>query len=90
MKRQPWCSFSLAGVSLTEFGMAVPSPFASLEISNSEIASMTSWTLNVVVGGDDTRKINIAAFEALLEMFKSMFPIKDSHYNSKYLLAACT
>lgn len=66
MKRQPWCSFSLAGVSLTEFGMAVPSPFASLEISNSEIASMTSWTLNVVVGGDDTRKVNIAAFEALL------------------------
>lgn len=66
MKRQPWCSFSLAGVSLTEFGMAVPSPFSSLEISNSEIASMTSWTLNVVVGGDDTRKVNIAAFEALL------------------------
>ena len=27
---------------------------------------MTSWTLRCVVGGDDKRKVNIAAFEALL------------------------
>lgn len=66
MLRQPFCNFSLAGVSLTEFGMEVPSPFASLDLSNSEIASMTSWTLKVVVGGDSTKKINVAAFEALL------------------------
>ncbi len=66
MKKQPWCNFNLGGVSLTEFGMMVPSPFASLELSNSEIASMTSWTLKCVVGGDETKKVNIAAFEGLL------------------------
>jgi len=66
MKKNPFCSFVLAGVSLTEFGLSVPSPFTSLEISNSEIASMTNWTLKAVVGGDETKKVNIAAFEALL------------------------
>ena len=66
MKRQPWCSFQLAGVSLTDFGWKIPSPFVSLELSNSEIASMTSWNLQCTVGGDDKRKVNIAAFEALL------------------------
>lgn len=66
MKRQPWCSFSLAGVSITDFGLEIPSPFCSLQISNSEIASVTSWTLNCVIGGDDKKKANIAAFEALL------------------------
>ena len=66
MKRQPWCSFELASVSLTDFGLKIPSPFASLEISNGQIASMTSWNLTVVVAGDDTKKSNIAAFEALL------------------------
>ena len=66
MKKQPWCNFSLAGVSITEFGLLIPSPFVSLELSNSEIASFTSWTLNVTVGGDASRKANVSAFEALL------------------------
>ena len=66
MKRQPWCSVVLAGVNLTSFGFEVPSPFVSLELSNSEIASFTSFTLNVTVGGDASRKVNVAAFEALL------------------------
>ena len=65
MQKQPWCSFELAGVSLTDFGLQIPSPFVSLEISNGEIAAMTSWDLNVIVVGDDTKKSNIAAFEAL-------------------------
>ena len=66
MKRQPWCNFFLAGTSLTDFGLKIPSPFTSLELSNSEIASMTSFTLKVSVGGDDKKKVNVAAFEALL------------------------
>lgn len=66
MKKQPFCHFCLAGVSLTEFGLQIPSPFASLEITNSEITSMTSWTLHCVVGGDASKKINVSAFEALL------------------------
>lgn len=53
-------------MSITDFGLKIPSPFVSLEITNSEITSMTSWTLNCVVGGDSTEKINISAFEALL------------------------
>ena len=56
----------LDGVSINEFGLEIPSPFTSLELANSEISSATSWTLNCIVGGDDKRKINIAAFEALL------------------------
>ena len=66
MKKNCWCNFSLAGVALADFGLITPSPFVSLELSNSEITSMTSWTLRCVVGGDDTRKVNVAAFEALL------------------------
>jgi hypothetical protein len=66
VKIQPFCNFLLAGVSLTDFGLMIPSPFTSLELSNSEVASMTSWTLSCVVGGDDTKKVNAAAFEALL------------------------
>lgn len=66
MKRQPWCSFSIAGTSISEFGLEIPSPFVSLQLSNSEIASVTSWTLNCIVGGDRSRKINVAAFEGLL------------------------
>ena len=66
MLKQSWVSFSLANVSLTDFGLEIPSPFSSLSLSNSEVASMTSWTLRVTVGGDASRKINIAAFEALL------------------------
>lgn len=66
MLRQPWCNFVLAGMSITEFGFEIPSPFASLELSNSEITSATQWTLKCVVGGDDRQKINVASFEALL------------------------
>lgn len=66
MNKQPWVSFELAGVNLTSFGLQVPSPFCSLEITNGQIQSMTSWSLTAIVGGDDSRKVNIAAFEALL------------------------
>ena len=66
MKKQPFCNFSLAGVSLTEFGLTIPAPFTMLEVYNSEIDSYTSWTLSVTVGGDANKKSNIAAFEALL------------------------
>lgn len=66
MKRQPIVNFSLAGVSLTSFGFQVPSPFCSLELTNSEITTFTSWTLKCTVGGDDKKKVNIAAFEGLL------------------------
>lgn len=66
MKKQPFCNFTLAGVSLTDYGLMIPSPFTSLELSNSEIASMTSWTLSCIVGGDASRKVNASAFEALL------------------------
>lgn len=66
MKIQPWCSVTLAGVSLTAYGLKVPSPFCSLTLSNSEVTSMTSFNLNVTVGGDSSKKVNVAAFEALL------------------------
>lgn len=66
MKRQPFCNFVLAGMSLTDFGLEIPSPFTSLELNNSEIHSMTSWTLQCVVGGDATKKANVSAFESLL------------------------
>ena len=66
MKKQPFCNVVLAGLSLSEFGLEIPSPFSSFELSNSEISSMTSWTLRCTVGGDANRKANIAAFEALL------------------------
>lgn len=66
MKKQPFVSFVLAGVSLTSWGLKIPSPFSKLTLSNSEITSYTSWELKVVVGGDSTNKINVSAFEALL------------------------
>ena len=66
MKRQPFLNFVLAGVNLSEFGQLIPSPLSSLEIGNGQINTMTSWALNLVVGGDASRKVNSAAFEALL------------------------
>lgn len=66
MKSQVWCNFILAGMSITEYGLKIPSPFVSLELSNSEISSMTSWNLKCTVVGDDSNKMNVAAFEALL------------------------
>lgn len=66
MKKQPWMNFMIAGVSITEFGLKIPSPVVSLELNNSEITSFTSWTLTITVGGDDSRGANMSAFEALL------------------------
>lgn len=66
MKRQPFCNFALAGVSLTDFGLEIPSPFSSLDLSNSQITSMTSWTLTCSVTGDTSRGVNVASFEALM------------------------
>ena len=66
MKRQPWVSFSLAGLSITQWGLEIPSPFCSLTLNNSETDSYTSWALTVTVGGDSSRKVNIAGFEALI------------------------
>lgn len=66
MFKQCFANVALAGVSLTDFGLKIPSPFTSLSLSNSEISSMTQWTLECIVGGDDTNRINAAAFEALL------------------------
>jgi len=66
MKKQPFCNMTLAGMSITQFGMKVPSPFCSLTLSNSETDSYTSWELTVSVGGDSQRQVNIAAFEALI------------------------
>ena len=66
MKRHPFCSMMLAGVSLTDYGLEIPSPFCSLELTEAEVDSYTSWTLTVIVTGDDSKKSNVAAFEALL------------------------
>lgn len=66
VKLQHWCSVTLAGVSLTDYGLTIPSPFTSLSLSNSEIASMTSFTLSVTIGSDASRSVNVSAFEALL------------------------
>lgn len=66
MKSQAFCNFLLSGVSLTDFGLKIPSPFSSLKLDNSQIDSITSWSLSCTVGGDDTLDVNVAAFEALL------------------------
>lgn len=66
MKKQPFVNFTLAGVNLTDFGLSIPSPFSALELGNSQFNSCTSWTLTCTVGGDSSKKVNIAAFEALL------------------------
>jgi hypothetical protein len=66
MLRNPFCSFSLAGVNLTDFGLEIPSPFCSLTLTNAQISSFLSWELKVTVVGDSMRRSNIAAFEALL------------------------
>lgn len=66
MKKQCFCNFMLAGVSITDFGLEIPSPYSSLQLSNSEITSMTSWALKCTVGGSDKKRVNVAAFEALL------------------------
>lgn len=66
MKQQPFCTFMIAGLSITDYGLEIPSPFTSLELTNSELTSTTSWTLNCIVGGDSSKRVNTAAFEALI------------------------
>ena len=66
MLKMPFCNFILGGVSINEYGLEIPSPFTSLTLSNAETTSMTSWELKCTVGGDSRRKVNVAAFEALL------------------------
>jgi len=66
MKKQCCCSFTLAGVNLTEFGLSIPSPFAVLQVNNSEQGSYTSWDLQLTIGGSSSLKMNVAAFEALI------------------------
>ena len=66
MKKQCICNLAIAGVSITEFGLKIPSPVAALEITNSEVDSYTSWALRLNIGGSDKNKINIASFEALI------------------------
>lgn len=56
----------IAQLSITDYGLQIPSPFCSLSLTNTEIDSYTSWELRVTVGGDSSRLINIAAFEALI------------------------
>lgn len=66
MYKNPFCNLVIAGVNLTSFGLQIPSPFASLSLENSEISSMTSFTIQLIIAGDDKRKINVAALEALI------------------------
>lgn len=66
MKKQPFCSLTISGLNICDFGLEIPSPFCALELSNSEVDSYTSWALKVTVGGSASRKANIAAFEALI------------------------
>ena len=66
MLKIPFCSFVIAGVNITDFGLVIPSPFCSLTISNAQISSFLSWELKITVVGDQKKRSNIAAFEALL------------------------
>lgn len=66
MLKPAFCQVLLAGVSLTDYGLEIPSPFTSFELGNSQVSSMTNWTLRCTVGGDANRRMNVAAFEALL------------------------
>lgn len=66
MLKQPFCAFELAGVNLCDFGLKIPSPFCSLTVTNAQISSFLSWELKITVVGDDMKRSNIAAFEALL------------------------
>jgi len=66
MFRQSFVNFVLGGVNLNSYGVQIPSPFTSLELSNSEISSFTTWKLQLTVGGDASKKVNVASFEALL------------------------
>ena len=49
MLRSPFASVVVAGVNLSSFGMLIPSPLSKLSIENSEVASMTSFTIRCVI-----------------------------------------
>ena len=66
MKKQPFCNMTLAGLAITQYGLQIPSPFCSLTLNNSESDNYTTWELTVTVGGDSSRRVNIAAFESLI------------------------
>lgn len=66
MKKQCFCNLALAGLSITQYGLKIPSPFCSLTLNNTETDSYTSWELTVTVGGEASQGVNIAAFEALI------------------------
>lgn len=66
MLKQPFCNFMLAGISLCDFGLKIPSPFTKLTLTGAQILTETSWSLNCTVTGDAQKSVNIAAFEALL------------------------
>lgn len=66
MLKQSFCNFMLAGISLNEYGLKIPSNFSSLILTNAQVDSMTSFELNCTVGGDSTLQINISSFEALI------------------------
>ena len=66
MLKQCFCSFEIAGVNITDYGLEIPSPFCSLTLTNAQINSFTSWDLRVTVVGDERKRANIAAFEALI------------------------
>ena len=57
MLKQPYVSFALAGVNLTDFGLKIPSPFCSLTVSNAQISSFLSWELKITVVGDQKGRI---------------------------------
>lgn len=77
MKKNPFVNFMLAGVSITDFGLRIPSPFTSLELSNSEISSMTSWTLKCVVGSDTS----IGTTAGVLNEDGTLNRVKDKQVN---------
>ena len=66
MFKQPFVSFVIAGVNITDFGLKIPSPFCTLTITNAQISSFLSWELKVTVVGDESKRSNIAAFETLI------------------------
>ena len=83
MLKNPFCNIVLAGVNLNTYGELIPSPFTQLSLSNSEISSMTSWTLRMAIAGDDKRKINVAGLEALL--YSAAQEASNYDNNSGYL-----
>ena len=87
MKQQSFCNFLIAGVSLTDYGLKIPSPFVSLTLDESQIDSMTSWTLNCSISGDSSISANIAAMEALL--YSAAQSSSDSSFPFSFISIYC-